>query len=102
MIQRLKEIAETAKDPESRASLAWALAPVAERLGQEESAKVCGPLAELLVHSVQAARTESARVGIIRGLAALAIRLEPEKAVEIVRFIAARIDEGRDWGRGGG
>jgi len=102
VIPTLRGIAEKTNDPESRALLAWGLAPLAERLGREESAKICGPLAESLIHSVRAARNENARVGIIRGLAALAIRLAPEKAVEVVRLIAASVEEGKDWGRAEG
>ena len=97
VIPTLRRIAEKTEDPENRARLAWGLAPLAERLGQEESAKICGRLAQSLVHSVQVARNESAKVRIIRGLAALAVRLAPDKAVEIVRLIAAGVEEGKDW-----
>ncbi len=98
--QILRTAIEREKFADARANLAWGLAPLAERLGPAEAAKICRPIAEDLLRSIQKESNPNERVLLIRGLGALTLRFAPDQAVQVVRLLAARIEINGDWENG--
>ena len=97
VLRVLSSAIEKEKTADARASLAWALAPLAERLGtRRRPPRFARPWLTDLVKSMQKAPDATARAALIGGLAALTLRLAPEQAIQTVRLLAARIESDRD------
>lgn len=76
-------------DHEARGQIAWALAPLAERLGRDEADRICSPIAESLTAMLDKEPVDGQSLPLARGLGALMLRVPPDQAARIARALAA-------------
>jgi len=89
VVQSLATALRAQKDPERRGHLAWALAPLAELLGPEESTRICLSAAESLSSDwTKTKKIDSDQEWWIRGIGAMVIRLPPDLAARTAHLIA--------------
>jgi hypothetical protein len=69
--------------------------------GADAAARICQPTAEVLSSALERDTTEEARSSVIRGLAAMSIRLSPDRAVQTVRLLATIANKAAEPARRG-
>ncbi len=89
VVQVLKSALEKEDDAGAQGHIAYGLGTISALLGRDEAAKVCGPAAQRLSLALKPGIADRLLHPVVRGLAALAIRSEPEQAVAIASSIAS-------------
>ncbi len=88
VVQSLATALKAEKDPARRGRLAWALAPLADRLSEEESTRICLAAAESLSSDWTKTNKLEPDQGWIRGLAEMTIRVPKDIATRAARLVA--------------
>ena len=88
VIQSLAAAFQSEKDPERRGHLARILVPMAERLGSDESTRICRAAAERLSSDWTRENGFDPGQEWIRGLGEMMVRLPMDSAVRIARLVA--------------
>jgi hypothetical protein len=92
-IQALNRAIARQQKVEDRATLAWGLGLMADRLGPEEAAKVCLPVAEVLTKGIEEDVDMLKGFSPIGSLAAMSLWLPPDQAAKVIRLLAARAEK---------